>query len=140
MLVASLLEAYVVVAADAGQHRDLLAAQAGHASAAAGVGDADVLRPDELTPGAQVFADQVLVRHRHNDTPGGRVDPGPASTRKTESLVRVLRCGDTRMHDTEHRHRSRITATGRGLTAWPCARGARARLRRLRAASDACGS
>src|SRR5882757_838450 len=96
MLVASLLEAYVVVAADAGQHRDLLAAQARHASAASGVGDADVLRPDELTPGAQVFADQVLVRHRDNDTPGGRVDPGPASTRKTGSLVRVLRRGDTR--------------------------------------------
>src|SRR6478672_316356 len=96
MLVASLLEAYVVVAADAGQHRDLLAAQAGNASAAAGVGDPDVLRPDELTPGAQVLADQVLVRHWHNDTPDGRVDPGPASTRKTGSLVQVLRRGDTR--------------------------------------------
>ena len=34
MLVAPLLEAHVVVAADAGQHRDLLAAQAGNAPSA----------------------------------------------------------------------------------------------------------
>jgi short chain dehydrogenase len=87
MLVESLLQAHVVVAADAGQHRDFLAAQPGHPAAAAGVGDADVLRRDQLAPGAQVFADQVVLRHEQNVTPRSGAGRGPATTRTTRSLV-----------------------------------------------------
>jgi hypothetical protein len=63
MLVSPLFEAYVVVAADAGQHCHLFAAQAGHAPSAAEVGDADVVWPYELAPGTQVLTDEVVVRH-----------------------------------------------------------------------------
>jgi len=69
MLVASLLEAHVVVGADAGEHCDLFAAEPVYPPAAGEVADADVARPDQLTAGAQVVADRVLARHWHNDTP-----------------------------------------------------------------------
>ena len=49
--------------ADAGQYRHFLAAQPAHAAATGGVWDADVLRLNHLTPGAQILADQVLMLH-----------------------------------------------------------------------------
>jgi hypothetical protein len=63
VLVTPLLQAHVVVAADAGEHRDLLAAQSAHSATAAEVRHADVRRVDQFTPGAEVLADQVLVGH-----------------------------------------------------------------------------
>jgi hypothetical protein len=63
MLIAALLEADVVVAADSGQHRNLLATQPRHPTVAAELRHADVLGLDQLTAGAKVLADQVLTRH-----------------------------------------------------------------------------
>src|SRR6202042_534921 len=62
MLVAPLLEPHVVVGADAGEHRHLLAAQSGDAAAAASqVRQADLLGADQLAARPQVLADRVLA-------------------------------------------------------------------------------
>ncbi len=62
MLVAALLEADVVVGADARQQRQLLATQPGDA-ATAEVGEVDVLGADEGAAGAQEAPDAVLGVH-----------------------------------------------------------------------------
>src|ERR1700730_10974808 len=96
MLVAPLLETHVVVAADAGQHRHFLAAQPAYAAATAGVWDADVLRLNQVTPGAQILADQVLMLHSTQRYALGRVDPGPATTRNTRPLVQLRAVTESR--------------------------------------------
>jgi hypothetical protein len=63
VLVASLLEAHVVVDAHAGQQRHLLAPQPGDPAAGADVGKPGLLRPDQLAPGPEIFADRVVRRH-----------------------------------------------------------------------------
>jgi len=62
ILVASLLQAQVVVAADAGQHRELLAAKAGHPPPLAG-DEPHVLGPHQAASGAQVLAEGVHLVH-----------------------------------------------------------------------------
>jgi NAD(P)-dependent dehydrogenase (short-subunit alcohol dehydrogenase family) len=89
MLVTPLLEPHVVVGADAGEHRDLLATEAGHAPAAGQLREPNIRGLQELAPRAQVLADQVLARQvADNDTRGWRFDPGPVATRINGSLVR----------------------------------------------------
>src|SRR5690349_10840192 len=63
MRIAPLLEAHAVVDADAGEQRHLLAAQAVHPPATTAVRQLDVLRADQLAPGAEVLADEIAVRH-----------------------------------------------------------------------------
>jgi len=63
VLVTPLLETHVVIGADAGEHRDLLATKARHPPVAAGIRELDVFGTDELPPGAEVLADRVLTRH-----------------------------------------------------------------------------
>ena len=57
--VTTLLEPDVVVGGHARQQRELLAPEAGDAAALT-AGEADVLGPDELAPGAEEVADAVL--------------------------------------------------------------------------------
>ncbi len=59
MRVAALLEPDVVVDADAGEQRELLAPQAGH-PAPAQVGQSDVVGRDERAPGAEELAEPVV--------------------------------------------------------------------------------
>src|SRR3979409_777629 len=63
LLVTALLKADVVIGADAGEHRDFLAAQARSPPVAPRVWKLDVLGPNELPPGAEVLADWILARH-----------------------------------------------------------------------------
>ena len=63
VLVTALLEPDVVIGADAGEHRDLLAAQARDPSVAAGVRKLDIFGTNELPPGAEVLADRILTGH-----------------------------------------------------------------------------
>jgi NADP-dependent 3-hydroxy acid dehydrogenase YdfG len=67
MALAALLEADVVVGADAGQRGQLLPAQARH-TAPSEVREADVLRSHALAPGAQELADPVVALHRIHGT------------------------------------------------------------------------
>jgi hypothetical protein len=90
MLIAPLLEAHVVVDADAGQQRDLLAPQPGHPAATAEIGQRHVLGTRELAARAQVVADQVLARHAINDTPARTPDPGPYKTPEQGAATSVL--------------------------------------------------
>ena len=89
MLIAALLEAHVVVGADARQQRHLLASQPGHAPASREIRKPNLLGPDQFTAGTQILANQIVLRHRHNDTPERRPDPGPAATRISRSLVQA---------------------------------------------------
>src|SRR5690606_33210213 len=80
--VAPLLEAQVVVGADAGEQRHLLATQTRDAADARG-GQPDVLRAYELATGSQVLPQLVVghvstVRRRHPALPG---PPAPRSAR-----------------------------------------------------------
>ncbi len=94
--VAALLQAHVVVEADAGQHRDLRSPQAGHA-AATDVRQPDVLGPHQRPPRAQELAQPVHASLHAR--PRRACEGGPA----TPSLRRALaepRAG---------RHRERMT-------------------------------
>ena len=86
MPVAALLEPHVVVGGDAGQQRELLAPEAGHA-AAAEVGQADVLGPDELAPGAEEVADAVVGLHGIERSAPRAAEGGPATTRVAGALA-----------------------------------------------------
>ena len=75
------LEPGVVVDADTGEQRDLLAAQAGDAPGAAAVGgQPGLLRRDLRAPGGQELADLVLGVHDRERNAARRALRGPAST------------------------------------------------------------
>src|SRR5690606_13755599 len=65
--IAPLLQPQVVVGADAGELRNLLATQSRHTADSDGR-DPDLLRGDELAPGAQIRTEQVLIVHAHQAT------------------------------------------------------------------------
>jgi hypothetical protein len=95
VLVTALLETDVVIGADAGEHRDLLAAKARYPPVAAGVGQLDVLGTHELAPGAEVLADRVLACHRTTIRPSGAAIvalplPGSAEPLYSQAPCRTL--------------------------------------------------
>jgi hypothetical protein len=63
VLVTALLETDVVIDADAGKHRDLLAPEPVHSAAVADLRKLDVLGTHELPPRAKVLADRILSWH-----------------------------------------------------------------------------
>ena len=71
MLVASLLQPQVVVGADAGQHRELLAAQAGDLCPAAR-DQPDVLGPDQVAPRPQVVPSALALSMDRGYSPDRR--------------------------------------------------------------------
>src|SRR5260370_22036290 len=81
--------AQVVVGADAGQHRDLLPAQARHAPSPQN-GDADLFRGDELAAGAHVISEQVRFGgHASTRIRDGAHVPGPATSKNAGALAAV---------------------------------------------------
>ena len=82
----------VVLHTDAGEHRDLFAAQARHASATA-ADDARLLRRDPVPPRAQEVADLVLLVHALNATGLCREVGGTASARISTPSQKERRCG-----------------------------------------------
>ena len=74
------LEPGVVVDADAGEQRDLLAAQARNAPRAAEGGQTRLFGRDPGAPGGQELADLVLGVHDVESSPAPRTLRGPAST------------------------------------------------------------
>ena len=91
------LEAGVVVDADAGEHRDLLAAQPGNATGATEDRQARLLRRDPGPPRGQELADLAPVVHDHDGTAPERPPEGscqyPVSTgTPTHRLIRGLVC------------------------------------------------
>src|ERR1700754_3069941 len=83
MPIAALFEARVVLGADAGQHRQFVAAQARHPAMAV-VAQADVRGADQFAPGPQVFADQV---HPSDHMPAEPGPGGPGGTPLGTGLV-----------------------------------------------------
>jgi NAD(P)-dependent dehydrogenase (short-subunit alcohol dehydrogenase family) len=120
MLVTALLETDVVVGADAGEHRYLLAPQSGRA-AARGVPKADVLGLDEFAACSEVLADHVRGWHAvANDTTPAAGQPGGATTRIRRSLV-----GAVDRLDTDRMTENTVIHTGFGAesTIWDVVEG-----------------
>ena len=103
MLVASLLQAQVVVGADAGQHRELLAAQAGNLPPAAR-DQPDVLRPEQVAPCPQVVTQCIGLVHGPEAIRPRRAVSGPAAPRISGTYPGDLRPAKTRdRKDSEER-------------------------------------
>jgi hypothetical protein len=92
VLVTALLKADVVIGADAGEHRDFLAAQARYPPVAARVWKLDVLGPNQLPPGAEVLADWILARHDTTIRPFGTAILALPLPGSAEPLYRQARC------------------------------------------------
>ena len=112
-LLATLLEADVVVGADTGDGGQLLPAQARDPPSPQ-VRDAHVLRLHPLTPGAQELADPVLAVHHIDGTqsglrPGGRGTPRLVVPRRTGALAKRARGVQGAWHDIDSpRHQQRL--------------------------------
>ena len=84
------LEAGVVVAADAGEERDLFPAEPGDATVASPCRQTGLLRGDVGAAGGEELSDLAAVVHGCDATACCRVEGGPASTWLWQGLPRRL--------------------------------------------------
>lgn len=91
LAIPALFQPQVVVGADAGEHRDFLAAQTWDPPNPED-GDAGLLRGDELPTGTQVVAQQILlVAHATTVVSAAAIVGGPVTPRNTGTLADVWR-------------------------------------------------